>query len=246
MHNRGFTLIETAIILIIAGLLIGSLLVPLSVQFDISRIERTQARLTEAKQSLLTYYSIHYGRLPCPDSDTPPDGLENRNNDTSCTVPEGVLPWNNLRIDKAVDAWGHPLRYRASEFYTGAPSPNDSLRIQLDPSNPLMPYIETNNDQKPLAAIIFSQGRNGIDNHQCVPDPQATAIAIEDCYAIYAYIAKEEGMGNGIKVTDDILTWLSANELSGNSLTIVQQQDNETPDPLFRQFTPVEYGNLSR
>jgi len=250
MRTYGFTLIETAIILIIASLVIGSLLVPLSVQFDMSHMKNTQKKLAEVKRSLINYYAVHYERLPCPDIDA--DGLENRNNDMSCGAVEGSLPWRNLNIDKAIDAWGNLLGYRVSQYYIGLDSPPPpSLRIQLvdpqylDPSNPVIPNIENINNDIPLAAIIFSRGRNGADNHQCVPDPLAAAIAPADCYAIYAYIAKEEDMGANVRVTDDMFTWLSTTELSRYA-SIGQQQDNDFAQPPIDAFTPVGYEELSR
>lgn len=257
MRTHGFTLIETAIILIIASLVISSLLVPLSVQFDMSQMENTQKRLAGVKRSLINYYAVHYGRLPCPDIDVPADGLENRNNDMSCGAVAGSLPWRNLNINKAIDAWGNLLGYRVSQYYIGLSPPppasptTASLRIQLvdpqylDPNNPVIPNIENINNDNPLAAIVFSQGRNGTNDHQCVPDPLAAAIAPADCYAVYAYIAKEEDMGTDIRVTDDIFTWLSVTELSRYA-SIGQQQDNDFAQPPIDAFTPVGYEELSR
>lgn len=255
MRTYGFTLIETAIILIIASLVIGSLLVPLSVQFDMSHMKNTQKKLAEVKRSLINYYAVHYGRLPCPDINA--DGLENRNNDMSCGAVAGSLPWRNLNINKAIDAWGNLLGYRVSQYYIGLASPppasptTASLRIQLvdpqylDPNNPVIPNIDNINNDNPLAAIVFSQGRNGTNDHQCVADPLAADIETKDCYAVYAYIAKEEDMGTDIRVTDDIFTWLSVTELSRYA-SVGQQQDNDFANPPLDDFDPIGYEEIAK
>ena len=63
--NRGFTLIEMAIVLMIVGLLLGGMLVPLSAQMDQRNISDTQKSLSEIKEALIGY-AMANGRLPCP------------------------------------------------------------------------------------------------------------------------------------------------------------------------------------
>ena len=61
--SHGFTLIEIAVVLIIIGFLIGSLLVPTSVQMIQQKIQVTQQRLEEIKETLIGYAIDYLVRL---------------------------------------------------------------------------------------------------------------------------------------------------------------------------------------
>jgi len=115
----GFTLIEMALVLIILGLLMGSLLFPLPKQIEQKRINITQQRLDEIKEALLGFAVLH-NRLPCPASDE--NGLESTCNN------EGNIPWRVLGVGR-YDTWGNPFRYRVDSKYT----------VQLVPTDPLAP-----------------------------------------------------------------------------------------------------------
>ena len=66
---RGFTLVELAVVVLVVGLLIGSLLVPLSTQVDQRNIADTQRRLEDAREALFGF-AVANGRFPCPASTT--------------------------------------------------------------------------------------------------------------------------------------------------------------------------------
>ncbi len=63
--QKGFSLIELAIVLVVVALLIGGLLVPLSMQIEQQRIRDTQKTLEEIKEALVGF-AIANGRLPRP------------------------------------------------------------------------------------------------------------------------------------------------------------------------------------
>lgn len=113
--QRGFSLIELAIVLVIVTILIGGLAVPLSAQIQARRIAETQRTLEEAKEAVIGYARTHpiagalgYRHLPCPDS-VGNDGKEDRSGD-ACSSPSGLLPWVDLGV-ASQDAWGNRLRY---------------------------------------------------------------------------------------------------------------------------------------
>ncbi|MBU4498864.1 MAG: prepilin-type N-terminal cleavage/methylation domain-containing protein, partial [Gammaproteobacteria bacterium] len=119
MTQRGFTLIEMAIVLIIITILIGGLAVPLSTQIQARRIAETNKTLEEAKEAIIGYAMTHRTTgatprpyLPCPDTDG--DGRENRviggPYDGSCPLTYGYFPWVDLG-GSPNDAWGNRLRY---------------------------------------------------------------------------------------------------------------------------------------
>lgn len=69
LAQRGFTLIELAMVAFIVALLVGGLLLPLSAQQDIRNYGDTQKILADARDALLGF-AMANDRLPCPASAT--------------------------------------------------------------------------------------------------------------------------------------------------------------------------------
>jgi prepilin-type N-terminal cleavage/methylation domain-containing protein len=65
--QRGFTLIELAIVMFIVALLVGGMLLPLSAQRDIRSLGDTQKILADTRDALLGF-AVANERLPCPAS----------------------------------------------------------------------------------------------------------------------------------------------------------------------------------
>jgi prepilin-type N-terminal cleavage/methylation domain-containing protein len=117
--QRGFTLIELAIVLVIVTILIGGLAVPLSAQIQARRIAETKQTLQEARDALVGYAMITSTAtggepfLPCPDAEG--DGRSDVDGSGECTansggVSYGWFPWVTLGTAPH-DAWGNRLRY---------------------------------------------------------------------------------------------------------------------------------------
>lgn len=208
--QRGFTLTELAIVLIIVALLISGMLVPLSAQKDMQDTNETQRQLAEIREALLGFAVLNK-RLPCPDTDTDPTasgyGLEEPACDSSVSE-EGFLPWKTLGVS-AMDAWGTrrtvatsprlgDWRYRVDRNFANsaslislAPSSNfsaDSLVIQDHAGINL-----TSTTERPIA-IVFSTG----PNH--TPDGQNSSY--EGTSGIYE-------AGERTASFDDIVIWIS-------------------------------------
>lgn len=64
-RNRGFTLIELAIVLIIVTILIGGLAVPLTAQIQARRIAETKRTLEEAREAIIGYTMNHTVAASC-------------------------------------------------------------------------------------------------------------------------------------------------------------------------------------
>src|SRR5688572_24828120 len=121
---KGFSLIEMAVVLIVLVLLLGGALVPLSTQVEQRKIAETEKAIEEAKEALIGF-ALANSRLPCPDTNTPPDGISNPTSGGACTggtTYEGTLPWVTLKVAGA-DAWGRRFRYRVSPEFTDVPAP---------------------------------------------------------------------------------------------------------------------------
>ena len=63
--QRGFTLIELAIVMFIVALLLGGMLLPLSAQRDVRALGESTKTLEKARDALLGFAAINE-RLPCP------------------------------------------------------------------------------------------------------------------------------------------------------------------------------------
>jgi prepilin-type N-terminal cleavage/methylation domain-containing protein len=170
-QTRGFTLIEMAIVLVIVTILIGGLVMPLSAQIQARRIAETNRTLEEARDAILGYAMTHRAgspltanrHLPCPDTDLPPDGVQNRSNNSVCDAPVGRLPWVDLGVAPQ-DAWGNRLLYAVldefSERSTGFNQSSPGL-----PVNPFEISSVYNIGSPDVAAnvvfVIASHGPNG-------------------------------------------------------------------------------------
>jgi prepilin-type N-terminal cleavage/methylation domain-containing protein len=221
---HGFSLVEMAIVILILALLMGSLLTPISTQLDQQRIKATEKTLEDIKKALLGFAVIKQ-RLPCPDTDEPPDGIENTDStvcysNSASYLPwanyynsEGYLPWVTLGVGKQ-DAWGRPFRYRVAEKLNKLSGidlqqcMSSGLRIKNRQGNY---YFTVKEDDSRVAAIIFSYGKNGkpdegngagssLKSDNLCGSEKVTNVT-------YLYDAYVEGD------FDDILVWLSKNTL---------------------------------
>jgi prepilin-type N-terminal cleavage/methylation domain-containing protein len=121
---RGFTLLEMAIVLIIAGFLLGGLLGGLSALQARQRDEQTARQLEDIRDALITFAVVNR-RLPCPAVPTTPDttigaGVERVATAVGCTGgASGVLPWATLGLPQT-DAWGRRFTYRVTPAFARA------------------------------------------------------------------------------------------------------------------------------
>lgn len=114
--QRGFTLIELSIVLLIVGLLLAGGVNMLSSSTDSARYKESSSHLQEVRNALMAYYT-QFQRLPCPDTDA--DGIENPPGGGVCTSPRGWLPHVTLGIGDS-DAWGERIRYVVNGAFTDA------------------------------------------------------------------------------------------------------------------------------
>jgi prepilin-type N-terminal cleavage/methylation domain-containing protein len=114
--ERGFTLTELAMVLLIVGVLLASAMYTLSAQSEQRAREDTARRLDTAKELLVGFAVVH-GRLPCPAS-AASNGDESPPGGGACTdYLNGFLPAITIGFRPtdssgyAVDAWGNRIRY---------------------------------------------------------------------------------------------------------------------------------------
>src|SRR4051812_11601618 len=140
MRDRGFTLTELAIAMVVIGLLMGSVMFTLSAQNDRLKTEETHRRLESARELVLAF-AVANGRLPCParykDAANNSAGLEMRDSTTGkCTsggvddyyggtlsngytgglLPAATIGFSNVDPSGfAVDAWQNRIRYAVAK-----------------------------------------------------------------------------------------------------------------------------------
>ncbi len=122
--QKGFSLIEIAIVLVVFGLLLAGLIGPMGTRIEQEERERTRAILEEIKEALYGF-AVAQGRLPCPDSDGSNNGREDFDAGGTCTggTVVGNLPWVDLGVPEQ-DSWGRRFRYRVTPSHADAISQN--------------------------------------------------------------------------------------------------------------------------
>ncbi len=210
-RNKGFTLVEMAIVLVIVGFLISAFLVPLAAQKDLKDYSETR-RLLEVYKEALMGYALTNRHLPCPDITN--DGVEDFNVGTGdCSVAEGNLPWATLSLPDT-DAWEQTFIYRVTPTFSDRNplfnlSTTGALRIcnQAACTSPRLTDA--------AIAIIVSRGKNrGV----CSTLPSLPACAderandnIDNDFVSHEPTARTTLNPNG--EYDDIVVWLSGNVL---------------------------------
>jgi prepilin-type N-terminal cleavage/methylation domain-containing protein len=126
---NGFTLVELAIVLVIGGLVLASIVMPLQTQVESRKIQQTSAMIDNAREYLLAF-AQSFGYFPCP-ADAASAGQEPAAADHvsgNCPTWYGFLParaigWTQLDPQGyAVDAWGTAgsrIRYAVSNQTVG-------------------------------------------------------------------------------------------------------------------------------
>lgn len=105
--QKGFTLIEASIALVVVGLLIMGGVKLMTSSSDVARYKSTEQQLLEIQQGLTSYYT-QFRRLPCPDVGV--DGIEDTVSG-GCSSNRGFLPHVTLGMGGNGDAWGERFKY---------------------------------------------------------------------------------------------------------------------------------------
>ena len=111
--QKGFTLLEVAIVLLITGVLMGAMLRPFGTQLIERQRSETKMQLMRIQSSLIGYAAAN-GKLPCP-------LIDSGNPNGDCSKQHGFVPSAVLGVDGAydeqgllLDSWGNPVRYSVS------------------------------------------------------------------------------------------------------------------------------------
>jgi len=235
LAQRGFSLIELAIVLFIVALLLGGMLLPLAGQQDIRSYGDTQKTLTEARDALFGY-AMANDRLPCPAKDAT-TGVESLLSPGVCSNPyDGFFPAATVGlapIDASgylLDGWGgesyNRVRYAISTANSNAFSTVSGMKttgmttlapdLQICTTGPTPPNPTTCDTGKSLAtdavAVIYSLGKNAgtggtSDDEKHNPNRLVTGDS--------AFVAADRVFVNAPQGTnfDDQMIWMSKSTL---------------------------------
>ncbi len=167
-NNKGFTLIEMAMVLVIVGVALGSGLMVFNQYTILSKIDETKARLAEVLEAIDDYVD-KYGMLPCPADPTltfsnASFGVANcsyagalKSADVSNKVVIGMLPTSTLNIypSLALDSYGNRISYIVREDATTGSGIN-AASIDLPLSN-----YSGSSSYSGVVVIVISHGLNG-------------------------------------------------------------------------------------
>lgn len=125
-QNRGFTMVEIAVVILIAGIVLAAaiaLIIPIVQQAKLLETEEKLIKISEH----LNAYAVQNFRLPCPaepNSIVPTAGGENYGFEAGstvtntfipaiCPITEGIVPFNTLQLpeEMVTDGWGRHITY---------------------------------------------------------------------------------------------------------------------------------------
>jgi len=225
--NRGFTLIECAIGMLLLSFLLSAVLTPLIAQIEQRKVTETQTALAQMTDALMGFALAH-GYLPCPDRISGAganDGVEDLNGAaTNCAVAEGNFPWAMLGIS-GTDAWGNHFRYRASSAFT-----DRTNRFQLTSTGTLIVQCPAASCGTAITytgnapAVLISHGRNGYGAVNALTRTVNTAPASIDELANSdgntTYVSRPTAAaGAPAGEFDDMVAWLSTSILLNRMIT---------------------------
>ncbi len=218
-NERGFTLVEMTLVLVIIGLLVSSLIPPLSAQIDQRNRNETQEQLAEIREALIGFAIVH-GRLPRP-AISGSDGNEKTANCINVNDCDGFIPWTTLGVKKT-DAWNKMLRYSVTPtfantsptFTIGTPG---SKKIQTRDSSGTISYLlgsaSACSSSSPCSpAIVLSFGKNnwGITAEGTVLADSSATNTDEDMNAgaTDVFVSRAPSTVPTGGEFDDIVTWI--------------------------------------
>jgi len=117
--QRGFSLVELSIVLVIIGALAGTAVIPLTTSIRQTHYKQTNRQLQSIREAMHGYL-VSNGKLPCP-VDITSDNAVAADIPNPCILPAGGVPAAELGVmgERAangalLDRWGRPIQYAVS------------------------------------------------------------------------------------------------------------------------------------
>lgn len=211
VNNKGFSLVEMAIVLIIVGLLLTGLFTPLNAQLELRRTEETRIVLDDAKDALVGY-ALANKFLPCPDTNAIPNGTEGvRGASNECTTLEGLLPWQLLGV-RGLDSWGRYIRYRVSTKFS-----NNVAFFGISDTGDIRVNSDTGTLTTSAIAVLISHGPNGFGGRNTTQASPANQMPVptgadelENSNLNLTYMSHTPTPQGSANEFDDSVSWISS------------------------------------
>lgn len=245
IRQRGFTLVELAVVLLVMATLLAGLTLPLATQVQMRRLDETRRQMEEAREALLGF-AVAHGRLPCPAS------LQSRGEesfapgggpaDGRCAdfhggyLPGATLGLSPLDMEGFVrDAWGSPRnRLRYAVF---GPNAVNGVEQALTRANGLQAATLTGLGDAPHYLLICVSG-SGVGPSSC--GPAANQLTRRAAFVLHSaganapatpspgsdearnldgdavFVASEAR--SGVDPFDDVVTWVPVGVLAARML----------------------------
>lgn len=232
VHEKGFTLVEMAMVLAIVALLLAGLVPTISGQIEQRRSAETKTQLNEIQQALIGF-AIIKGRLPCP-ATTTSNGLENPSTGGTCTnfndgfVPGATLGLNSLNDQGLVlDAWDNPIRYAVTSWSSSTYTTADGMATAgLSALSPNLLVCNTATGitsgcasgealtaDPGVPVVIFSTGKNGATGGTGTDESEN----LDDDRFFVSHTPTAASFANG--EFDDLMVWISNQVLLNRMVT---------------------------
>ena len=229
-NQRGFTLLEIAVVMIIIGILAGGGVSLMKMLTERKARLATVEYLQQARMGLISF-AVNNGRLPWADTDG--DGLENN------SATGGGLPFLTLRISPA-DAYKRVLRYAfnanlaANRFASCS-----ALRAGLA-APPMVVDADGTGTAFAIAAVLVSAGPMDADSNGNVFDTlaagphQGNNITGNPNYLRHPIVAN----------FDDLAVYISAHELSAELCEYLSLAVNNNSGSMVHLFDVNQGGDI--
>ena len=222
-EQKGFTLVEMAIVLVIVGLIMATAVTVWRSSLEATKASTTKANMENVKSALVNY-AMARGQLPCSDATIPPNnvGLESRNGAgvCSCAAPPCYVPYQTLQLQLpgGKDAYSNAFRFDISYEAAGGNSGGLTNATQDTFCGILYEYMVHAVDAGQLRTPCVTNQNDGNDNGQIGAAGQG--------YGVAAVIVSQTPVGNamnlapGLKLKNQANTpreYEMANRVSGNT-----------------------------
>jgi prepilin-type N-terminal cleavage/methylation domain-containing protein len=239
-RQRGFTIIEVAIVVLVVSTLLGFTVAMFPVQQELKQYRKVNDEMQQIMDALTGFAQVN-GRLPCADGDN--DGLEDwPGGIADCASWYGNLPARTIAFNGSysqggvlLDPWGTPYRYQVSASNSGLPAPDDlvgdftiltGMRAAGIPN--LTPDLQVCNIQPAAHSAATPNDDTACDaNTDVVTNAVAVVISLgKDKAAVVANTSdiQSENLDNSLTDTvfvhstrsdeyDDIVKWLAPSVL---------------------------------
>jgi len=230
--QRGFTLIELALGMVIIGLLMGGALISLMSQRETQARHETEDQLLTVRDALVGF-AMANGYLPCP-ATLGSNGQQAPVGGGNCSQPHGYVPVRTLGLSGTVDSngllldqWNSPLRYSVTQSDVGGASsadfttPGDMRAVQMQFLNPDLQICQAVNCpagsviSSTAPFVIFSIGKNGTRSPGRHERENIDNSDRQFCSRGYADLTSSERF-------DDLLLWISPQVLYHRLVTAGQ------------------------